>query len=89
MTEIKVATRSLVDEAGTRRRYHYSLLVDQVEAGSFFCEDYGVKVVEEAGDSASVPGITTSATRIDELLELLVAHLVGPTALRDVVEDWL
>ena len=41
------------------------------------------------GDTAAVPGITTSALRIDELMTLLVEHGVGPASLRDVVDDWL
>ena len=36
-----------------------------------------------------IPGITVSAQRVDELLSLLVEHRVSPTALADVVADWL
>ena len=43
----------------------------------------------ESGDTAAIPGITTSAVRIDELLTLLVEHGVSPTALPDVISDWL
>ena len=38
MMELKIASRSLTDEAGKLRRLHYFLLVDELEAGSFFCE---------------------------------------------------
>ena len=37
----------------------------------------------------SVPGISVSAQRVDELLSLLVEHRVSPAALADVVADWL
>ena len=46
---------------------------------------YGLK---EDGDSASVPSITTSPVRIDELMTLLVDNLVGPVSLEDVIDDW-
>ena len=49
MMELKIASRSLTDEAGKLRRLHYFLLVDELEAGSFFCEQYGVKIAEEIG----------------------------------------
>ena len=87
--EIKIASRSCRDEQGQPRRFHYYLTVDTVQTGHFFCEDYGVRIQEEAGGEQAIPSITTSATRIDELLTLLVEHQVGPAALADVVADWL
>lgn len=87
--EFKITSRTITDEQGKPRKFHYSLLVDQIEGISFACENYGVRVLEEGGECASVPGITTSAMRIDELMTLLVEHKVSPTALSDVVADWL
>lgn len=87
--ELNIASRTVTDEQGRPRRYHYSLIVDQIESDCFSCEDYGVRIREEDGDSAAVSGITTSASRIDELLTLLVEHQVGPTSLDEVVADWL
>ena len=49
----------------------------------------GCGVWEEQGEDETIPGITTSASRIDELMTLLVDNRVGPAGLRDVVEDWL
>ena len=89
MMEVKIASCTCQDELGHPRTFHYALTVDTVEAGPLFCENYGVRISEENGDTASVPGITTSALRIDELMTLLVEHKVGPAALRDVVDDWL
>ena len=89
MMEYEIAARQWADEGGRTRRYHYYLTVDQVEAGRFFCENYGVRVAGEDGDQAAVPGVTTSAQRIDELMTLLVERQVGPAALADVVADWL
>ena len=86
MMELKIASRSLTDEAGKLRRLHYFLLVDELEAGSFFCEQYGVKIAEEDGDCAQIRGITTSAVRIDELMTTLVEQQVSPTVLEDVVQ---
>ena len=87
--EFKIASRTMTDEEGRPRRYHYSLLVDQIEGSHFACENYGVRILEEGGENACVPGITTSAMRIDELISLLVEHKVSPTALPDIVADWL
>ena len=87
--ELKITSRTVTDEMGKQRRYHYSVLVDQIESGNFACEDYGVRIQEEGGDCAAVASITTSAMRIDELMTLLVENRVGPTTLGDVVADWL
>lgn len=85
----KVASRSCADAEGHRHRFHYYLTVDQIETPGFCCENYGVRVDEEPGDSVCIPSITTSALRIDELLTLLADNLVGPAGLADVVADWL
>lgn len=87
--EMKIAVRQCSDQSGNQRRFHYFLTVDQEESPRFFCENYGIRIEEEQGDSACVPGITTSAKRIDELMTLLVDNQVGPTGLIDVVSDWL
>lgn len=87
--EMKIATRQCDDQTGNRRCFHYFLTIDREETPRFFCENYGVRIEEERGDAASVPGITTSAKRIDELMTLLVDNRVGPAGLADVVADWL
>ena len=87
--EIKIASRQHEDDLGRQRRFHYFLTVDLEETGSFCCENYGVRIAEEAGASTAIPSITTSAARIDELMTLLVDSQVGPAALADVVADWL
>lgn len=89
MMEIKIATRRCLDQEGRSRLFHYYLTIDQEETPRFICENYGVRIAEEAGDDATLPAITTSATRIDELMTLLVDNRVGPTGLSDVVADWL
>lgn len=89
MMELPIATRTVEDETGLSRIYHYSLVVDQVESGRFICEDYGVSITEDSGDCQTIPSITTSALRIDELITLLVENLVSPTSLPDIVADWL
>ena len=87
--EIEIAARQCEDSLARPRRFHYFLTVDLVETDRFCCEDYGVRITEDRGESAAVPSITTSAMRIDELMTILVEHQVGPAGLADVVADWL
>ena len=87
--ELTIASRTITDENGTPRQFRYALLIDQISSGCFFCENYGVLISETNGDTASIPGITSSAARIDELMTLLIEHNVSPTTLADVVADWL
>ena len=70
MTQVNVASRKWRDEQGRERRFHYGLLIREVAAEPFFCEDYGVRVWEDGGEDASVPGVTTSAQLVerDEIL---------------------
>lgn len=87
--ELKIADRQCRDQEGNPRKFHYFLTVDQEESPHFACENYGVRIAEEAGGEAAIPRITTSARRIDELMTLLVDNRVGPAGLADVVADWL
>lgn len=87
--EIKIATRACRDPEGAERTFTYYLTVDQEVTPRFACENYGVRIAEEAGPGVAIPAITTSAARIDELLTLLVDNRVGPAGLADVVADWL
>lgn len=71
-------------------RYGYGILVDEVCAEGFCCESYGVCVWErEGGERAEVRHVTTSPTRMDELMARLAAHEVAPCHLRAVIEDCL
>lgn len=77
-------------EGGAGLHCRYSILVGERELNGFFCESYGVKIVnEETGEQAFVEDVTSSPQRIDELLDLLVRNGVTPTGLEDVVADWL
>ena len=87
--DFKVASRTCRGENGVSHTFHYFLTVETVQCGQFFCENYGVRICEEANETAEVLSITTSALRIDELITLLVEHRVGPAGLSDVVSDWL
>ena len=87
--ELTIASRTITDEKGVLRQFRYALLIDELSSGCFFCENYGVLISETNGDNASIPGITSSAARIDELMTLLIKHNVSPTSLADVVADWL
>ena len=57
--EMKIATRQCADQTGKQRRFHYFLTVDQEETAQLFCENYGVRITEEHGEAAFIPGITT------------------------------
>ena len=87
--DLYIATRSLPDETGNLRTFHYYLTVEVVSVGSFCCENYGVRITEEPAHCACVPSLTTSAVRIDQLMTALVDNAVGPAGLRDVIEDWM
>ena len=87
--ELKIAARQCRDQAGTDRLFHYFLIIDQEETSRLSFENYGIRIVEEAGGETAIPSITTSAARIDELMTLLVDNQVGPAGLADVVADWL
>ena len=89
MRELFLETVELADQTGIMRRYDYSILVGEMDVGAYACESYGVKVAEQDGEQAMVENITCSASRIDELSELLTRNGVTPAALRDVVLDWL
>ena len=91
MSELYVTTCTGKDEAGTEYRYAYSILIGEMAVnGQFSCESYGVKVQEQgSGETAEIPNITTSISRIDGLMELLTRNVVTPCTLADVVSDWL
>lgn len=90
MRELKLDVYSLYPDLKTQGPYDYAILVDELDVGAFACESYGAQVTSRVtGDRAEVPNITVSATRIDQLMELLVRNQVGPLHLGDVVADWL
>lgn len=88
--ELYLGSRAVEDEQGRRHRFHYYLLVGEIETDHFFCESYGVKVTQEEDDSqCAIPNLTTSAARIDSLVERLMVCCVTPVNLPEVVADWL
>ena len=90
MRELLVDTCTGEEEDGTAHSFQYYILVDEMElSGGLSCESYGVKVAGPDGEEASVPNITVSVERIDQLLELLRRNCVSPVTLRDVALDWL
>lgn len=89
MRELFLETVELTDQNGAVRRFDYSILIGEMDVGPYACESYGVRISEQGGGQASVPNITCSASRIDELSGLLARNGVTPAALRDVVLDWL
>jgi len=89
MQELLLDTKQVEGEE-VSLRCRYIVMVGEKKVGNFFCEAYGVKIVDETtGDSAQFPDLTVSAGRIDELMELLVRNEVTPAGLEDVIADWL
>lgn len=90
MRELAVARRQARDENGAVHTYDYSVLVGEMAvARGFACESYGVRIQEQGGECSEIADITVNASRIDELIDLLVRNTVAPCTLNDVVNDWL
>ena len=89
MRELLVDSRQETGEEGQTCGYRYYILVGEMPVGGLTCESYGVKIVGENGDQASVENLTIRTERIDRLMELLIRNAVSPVALRDVIDDWL
>lgn len=90
MRQLYVDSREIEDEAGVPFCFDYYLLVGELDVGPFFCESYGVRIVQRGADNeASQPNVTTSASRVDSLLERLISNCVSPVSLPDVLSDWL
>ena len=93
MQTIFVARRTEATQDSQPCSFDYYVLVNEATVGdTFLCESYGVQIAsvgEAQSDICAIPNITTSTQRIDELVELLVKHVVTPATLPDVVEDWL
>lgn len=89
MREMLLDTKPVEGEQ-RKLRCRYLLTIGEKQVGRFACEAYGVKIVDElTGESITVPDLTVSASRIDELLELLIRNEVTPAGLEDVLADWL
>lgn len=91
MRELYVSTCEAKADDGESYRYDYSVLIDEMSVkGGFSCESYGVKIfAQNGGEVAVVPNITSSISRIDNLMELLIRNTVTPCTLVDVLSDWL
>ncbi len=90
MKELYVDSCTVMDEAGGNLRFDYYVLIGEMDTGTFFCESYGVAVVQaDTGRECRVPNVTVSAARIDRLMTLLLEHAVTPVNLPEVVQDWL
>lgn len=89
MQELLLETKQ-VDGEQTSLRCRYMIMVGEKRVGNFFCEAYGVKIVDETtGEGAEYPDLTVSAKRIDELMDILLRNGVTPAGLGDVIADWL
>ncbi len=93
MWELFVEERDLENEIGQAYRIQYYILVEEAEAaGSVCCESYGIRIVVSGSgetQSESLRNVTLRAAIIDKLVHKMADHLVTPTTLRDIVEDWM
>lgn len=90
MRKLYVDTSAFRDEWGREYCYDYHIVIDEMDVGAFSCESYGLQVKERgSGETCTIPNITCSISRIDELCALAVKGGVTPVTLRDVIDDWL
>ena len=90
MRELFLGTAEQEKEDGESRIFCYHIIIDEMDVGAFSCESYGLRVEDpQEGTEVSVPHITCSISRIDELCELVMGGAVPPDQLLDVVQDWL
>lgn len=89
MTKMKIQQCTITDEMGKQREFTYDLVVEVQECQGLQLENYGVAISEEGGNQEEVLGITSSRSRIEGLLDLLIQYQVSPITLLDVVSDWL
>lgn len=91
-----VRNRTLIHVRDTRtwtgKKLHleYYLVSSPVMGGC--AESYGVEIKassDDGTDYAGIENITMTGTKILGLIDLLAAGTVTPTALSDVVQDWL
>ncbi|MDD4715353.1 MAG: DUF6514 family protein [Oscillospiraceae bacterium] len=93
MKEILWDRRRVCSEEGSAYGAEYYLLVEEIyDGGTLFCENYGVKIRVSGGEEpeeATAPGVTSSETGVMALLNILSRNFVTPSALREILEDWL
>lgn len=71
-------------------RWHYGLLVENVESNGFHCESYGVVIADcRTGQEHRRRHVTASALDAAALMDTLARCEVSPVTLDDVLEDWL
>lgn len=88
MQESLFKTATATEECGKTHRYSYWLITTQIPAGQISFEEYGVRITAADGESACLPSLTHSYSRIGSLLALLAEHTVSPSHLYDVAADW-
>lgn len=93
MNQLFVGMKKIPMEQGNGYTVAYYILAEEAETeDGAVCDQYGLRVVllGSAGkQSASVRQITIYPDSIYRLAQEVMAHLVTPAALQDVVDDWL
>jgi len=91
------AQASFIAEGGSEYTVDYTLVVSELEwsDGKPACESYGVGVtlngtgLKNGTEKVVIEDITTSMTRIGELIKKLADGCVTPVTVMDVVEDYI
>lgn len=72
------------------KRWHYALLIEDIELDGFQCESYGLCVRDlETGEETTARHITVNGPEALAVLDAVARLEVSPVTLRDVVEDYL
>lgn len=72
------------------KRWHYALLIEDIELGGFQCESYGLCVRDlKTGEETTARHIKVNGPEALALLDAVARLEVSPVTLRDVVEDYL
>ncbi len=85
MEEMRYLCRSALEDG---RPADWYLLVREVPAGRFACEQYGLRMEIPGGPAAAVHGITCGREEIENLQEELAARQVPPERLAAAVAAW-
>lgn len=93
MREILWDRRRAYTEEGCAYGAEYYLLVEEIRVGdALLCENYGVKIRVSGGkasEEAAAHGVTPSQAGVTTLLNVLSRNFVTPSALAEILEDWL
>ena len=89
MMESIIAAQTLTDEQGRQHNFEYHCIISKAVYEETEVTEYGVRIIQNGGESICIPSITSDRVRFEELTNLLIRNGVTPVSLPDVLEDWL